>query len=255
MIAAGVFNYFGRPLSYNLLKLVHSVAAVESSILDRLTTPVAVALIGVPGGYYALTRRLTRRQQAPVFLVVILLVWSASGCWFYYQRPKPYFMPHLSVNPHIELVRSTWKGVTGLGKPSLQRDYPREYQDEFKPRVWRQAAAERDVSDGGCTRGAAQERDRHRARVCRHKVSEPLWEQLQHDSALVEEAAHALVFENFYAHIPRTSFSFVALNFSIYPGLPWCYAPGKTFAPYGARALPQTLASLLKSSAGFARPT
>ena len=81
VIAAGVFNYFGRPLSYNLLKLVHGVAAVESSILDRLTLPVAVALIGVPGGYYALTRRLARRRKAPVFLVAMLLAWSAFGCW------------------------------------------------------------------------------------------------------------------------------------------------------------------------------
>ena len=64
--------------------------------------------------------------------------------------------------------------------------------------------------------------------------------------ALVEEAAHALVFENFYAHVPYTFCSFMALNFSIYPGMPWCYAPGETFARDGPRPLPQTLASVLK---------
>ncbi|MFZ0709976.1 MAG: hypothetical protein WAM53_08050, partial [Terrimicrobiaceae bacterium] len=53
VLAAGVFNYFGRPFSYDLLKLVHGVAAVESSIVDRITLPIAVALVGVPGGYYA----------------------------------------------------------------------------------------------------------------------------------------------------------------------------------------------------------
>ena len=124
VIAAGVFNYFGRPLGWNLLKLVHGVAAVESSIFDRLTLPVMVALIGVPGGYYALTRYLVRRRKAPVFLVAMLLAWSAFGCWRSSQRPKPYFMPHLSVNPHIELVRSTWNGVTGVGKQLLRDIYP-----------------------------------------------------------------------------------------------------------------------------------
>ena len=49
VVAAGVFNYFGRPLSYDLLKLVHGVGAVESSIRGRITLPVAMALIGVPG--------------------------------------------------------------------------------------------------------------------------------------------------------------------------------------------------------------
>jgi hypothetical protein len=54
------------------------------------------------------------------------------------------------------------------------------------------------------------------------------------------------VFENFYAHVPYTFCSFMALNFSIYPGMPWCYAPGRTFGPGGDRPLPQTLASVLK---------
>ena len=63
---------------------------------------------------------------------------------------------------------------------------------------------------------------------------------------LVEEATHALVFENFYAHVPRTSFSFMALNFSIYPGMPWNYARVETFERDGARKLPQTLASVLR---------
>ena len=245
VIAAGVFNYFGRPLSYNLLKLVHSVTAVESSILDRLTPPVAAALVGVPGGYYALTRRLTRRQQAPVFLVGILLVWSASGYWFYHQRPKPFFMPHLSVNPHIELVRSTWNGLTGLGNPSLPTDYPHEYRDEFKPRAWRQATA----PGAYATVFAPGAPPKNVIIIVLESVGTKYLSlygsKYSTTPTLVEEAAHALVFENFYAHVPYTFCSFMALNFSIYPGMPWCYAPGQTFGP-GGRPLPQTLASVLK---------
>jgi sulfatase-like protein len=141
VVAAGVFTYFGRPLSYDLLKLVHGVAALKSSISDRLTPSVLAALIGVPGAYYLMARCLVRRRKAPVVMVMMLLAWSAFGCWQYYERPRPYFMPHLSVNPHIELVRSTWNGLTGPGRPLLRTDYPRHYQDEFRPRAWRAAAA------------------------------------------------------------------------------------------------------------------
>ncbi len=35
---------------------------------------------------------------------------------------------------------------------------------------------------------------------------------------LVEEAAHAVVFDNFYAHVPYTFCSFMALNFLDLPG-------------------------------------
>ena len=243
VVAAGVFNYFGRPLSYDLLKLVHGVGAVESSIRGRITLPVAIALIGVPGGYYALTC-LARSRKPPVFLVVGLLAWSAFGCWQYYQGPKPYFMPHLSVNPHIELVRSTWKAVTGLGKPSLQVDYPREYQDEFKPGSGRQTMAE--LSADGRPRPTAKERDRHCARVGWHEVPEPLWEPLRRDSGaegggrpcagvrefLRARAVHLLLVygaELFY--LPRHA---VALR-------AWGHLRAN-----GPRALPPTLASMLK---------
>ena len=246
VVAAGVFNYFGRPLSYDLLKLVHGVAAVESSILNRLTLPVAVALIVVPGSYYALARCLARRRKAPVFLVAMLLAWSALGCWQYYQRPKPYFMPHLSVNPHIELVRSTWNGVVGLEKPLLQTDYPREYQDEFKPRAWREAMAGRDYPHGA----AAGVPPKNVIVIVLESVGTKYLSLYgsSYDTTptLVEEAAHALVFENFYAHVPYTFCSFMALTFSIYPGMPWCYAPGEAFTRSGARSLPRTLALLLK---------
>lgn len=244
VVAAGVFTYFGRPLSYDLFKLVHDVAAVESSILDRLTLPVVAALIGVPGGYYVITRGLVRRREPPAFMIAMLLAWSVLGCWQYYQRPKPYFMPHLSVNPHIELVRSTWNGVTGLGKPSLRTNYPPEYQVEFKPRAWREGTF------GTVSRPVVEAPPRNVIVIVLESVGTSYMSLYgsSYDTTpkLVEEAAHAMVFENFYAHAPYTFCSFMALNFSIYPGMPWCYAPGPAFMRGGGRPLPQTLALLLK---------
>ena len=243
VVAAGVFNYFGRPLSYDLLKLVHGVGAVQSSIGDRLTLPIVLALIAVPGGYYALSRRLAWRRKSPVFLVLLLLTWSAFGCWQYYQGPRPHFMPHLAVNPHLELVRSTWNGLTGARKPSLQIDYPRHYLDEFQTRSMRQASAPSAwgfssivppknviliVLESVGTKYLSLYRSRYNT-----------------TPNLNEEASNALVFENFYAHTPYTACSFMALNFSIYPGMPWRYAPGN-FGREGFRPLPQSLAALFK---------
>jgi len=53
------------------------------------------------------------------------------------------------------------------------------------------------------------------------------------------EAPHSLVLENAYANIGHTVCSFMVLNFSLYPGLPWCYLP------CGERPLPPTLAGVL----------
>ena len=47
--------------------------------------------------------------------------------------------------------------------------------------------------------------------------------------------------EHAYAHVGYTFCSFMALNFSRYPGLPWCYLP------CGERPLPPTLADVLKA--------
>jgi arylsulfatase A-like enzyme len=243
VVAVGVFNYFGRHLNYDLLNLVQGVGAVQSSISDRLTITIASALIGVPVGYYALCRRLARKHKPPVILISVLLAWSALGCWQYYYAFRPNFMPRLSVNPHIELVRSIWNTLTDAGKPTLQIAYPRHYLDEFQTRSMRQASA---PSTWG---GNAVVPPKNVIVIVLESVGTRYLSlygsPYNTTSKLREEAAHALVFENFYAHAPYTFCSFMTLNFSIYPGMPWSYAPGD-FSRDGPRPLPQTLASILK---------
>jgi arylsulfatase A-like enzyme len=243
VVAVGVFNYFGRHLSYDLLNLVQGVGAVQSSISDRLTMTVASALIGVPAGYYALSRRLARRRKPPVILISALLAWSAFGGWQYSYGSRPQFMPRLSVNPHIELVRSTWNGLTEAGKPTLQIAYPGHYLDEFQTRSMRQA------STPYAWGGKAVVPPKNVIVIVLESVGTKylsLYASPYNTTpSLREEAVHALVFENFYAHAPYTFCSFMTLNFSIYPGMPWSYAPGD-FSRDGPRPLPQTLASILK---------
>ena len=54
--------------------------------------------------------------------------------------------------------------------------------------------------------------DPHRARVGWQQVSSVYGSSYNTTPTLVEEAAHALVFENFYAHAPYSFCSFMALR-------------------------------------------
>lgn len=247
VIAAGVFSYFGRPLTYDLLKLVRGAAAVQSSIFGRLTFPVGIALVGVPSGYYAIGRRLARQRKTSWVLTALLLGWTALGWWQFRAHPDDWFMRHLSVNPHMELVRSTWAGMTGFGKPSLPRNYPREFRDEFKAVGLRPQSPEREytqlVPPGTKPKNVIV--------IVLESVGTKYLSlyKSQYDTtpSLIQESANALVFDNFYAHVPYTFCSFMALNFSMYPGMPWCYAPANTFGSFeGQRPLPTTLAALMK---------
>ena len=173
----------------------------------------------------------------------MLLAWSAFGCWQYYQGTKPYFMPHLSVNPHLELVRSTWNAVTGLGKPSLRVDYPREYQDEFKPLSGRQAMAAypRMPAHGAPPRNVIVI-----VLESLHKVPERLWEPLRRDSGAEGGGRPCAGVREFLRARP--------VYFLLVYGAELFYLPRHAVAVCAWRhlraerapALPPTLASMLK---------
>lgn len=50
VVACGVFKALGRPLSFDLLRLIRG-AAVKSSIADRLTWQIVLSMIAVPAGF------------------------------------------------------------------------------------------------------------------------------------------------------------------------------------------------------------
>ena len=138
----------------------------------------------------------------------------------------------------MELLRSALVGMTGTRRPALPADFPSEDTVEF-----RSYEARGRGSAVGFRVPAGVPRPRNAIVIVLESVGTKYLglygSRFDTTPNLKAEADHALVFDNFYSHLGYTFCSFVAINFSTYPGLPWCYRP------QGAPPLPPTLASAL----------
>ncbi len=234
--AYGVFEALDRPLSFDILKLMRG-AAVKSSIMDRVTWPIAAAFILAPLAFlFAVWHGAKGRIFSPA-IIGGMGIWIAVGAWQPVDRTRGRKAQRLVISPHVELLRSTVVGLSGRRHPSLPREFPPEYQDEL------QVFGKR----GARPRTGFQPtvaRPRNVIVVVLESVGTKYLSLYGSPYAvtprLLAESRHALVFDNFYAHAPYTFCTFIAVNFSIYPGLPWCYAPG------GGNPLPTTFASVMQ---------
>ena len=235
--AVGVFEYFNRPLSYDLLRLARSVGAVRSSITEQLTTAMVIALVGVPVAFLALCIWRGSHRSIPKWLVVGAVIWIGAGLTMHATRPRSVF-PRMELNPHFELMRSTVAGLKGAQPLDFPQEFPPEDALEFRPFAARAQSQRFDPPAGVA-------RPRNVIVIVLESVGTKYLSLYGSPYAttpnLAAEAAHALVFDNFYAHASHTYHSFMALNFSIYPGLPWCHAP------WAGRPCPPTLAALLQT--------
>ena len=245
VVAYGVFESLGRPMSFDLLRLIRGTA-VKSSITDRLTWPIAIAMIAVPLAFFTLARRGSRRRIFSPAIVSCMGLWIIAGSL---QNPSEELGPkerRLALCPHVELLRSTLVGISGRGHGRLPRDFPPEDQDELQPFGNRGAALRT-----GFQPPANVARPRNVIVVVLESVGTKYLSLYGSRYAttphLLEESRHALLFDNVNAHAPYTYCTFMAVNFSIYPGVPWCYAPGGLW-PDGDEPdhLPPTFASVLQ---------
>ena len=238
VVSVGVFRYFLRPLSYDLLRMVSDAAAMQSSIAERITLGLAIALISAPIGFMAVVARSGRwRRTTTAAALGAAAVWLAIGSWqsrSVLRQPK---FPRLVQNPHVELVSSIMRGLTNMRRVEFPKDFPPQDSFEFRPS--REHGAAR---INGFRSPVA--RPRNVIVIVLESVGTKYLElygsPYRTMPNLAAESAHALVFDNFYAQASYTYFSFRAINFSIYPGLPWCYAP------WGGRPLPPSLASVAR---------
>ncbi len=244
VVAYGIFESLDRPLSFDLLRLMRG-AAVKSSILDRLTWPIAAAMVAVPVAFFVVALRGSRRRVFSPAMVSCVGVWIVAGSL---QGPAAGLgrkAQRLVLSPHVELLRSTLVGVAGRRRGELPRDFLPEDQDELQPFGQRGAGPR-----AGFAPGAKVERPRNVIVVILESVGTKYLSLYGSRYAttphLAEESKHALLFDNVHAHAPYTFCTFMAVNFSIYPGLPWCYAPGVHAPDGGPRGLPPTFAAVLK---------
>lgn len=239
--SVGLFRYFNRPLTFQMLTLVDNAAIMRSSILERITVPIAIALVLFPAVFLFLALRVGRTFRFTVLAVAGVGLWIAAGwplsraCWRQEKRQ------HLWLSPHAELLRTTVGRLAGGRRPGLPANFPPAYLEEFRTFGAREGATS---SHFHVPPGIA--RPRNVILVVLESVGTnylALYGSAQEITPhLTAESRHALVFENIYAHASFTFCSFRSLNFSVYPGLPWHYA-----LIDDGRPAPTTLASIMKT--------
>ena len=245
VVAYGVFQSFDRPLSFDLLRLMRG-AAVKSSIADRLTWPIAVSMLAAPGLFWFAASRGFRWRILSPLAFAGMGAWIVTGALRAPYDEEAMRAKRLTLSPHVELLRSAFVGITGSRPVVIPREFPPEYQDEVRTFGDR----------GGAARMAFQPpagvaRPRNVIVVVLESVATKYLSLYGSRYAttphLLEESKHALLFDNVHAHAPYTFCTFMCVNFSIYPGLPWRYAPGRLSVNGGPQGLPPTFASVLQS--------
>ena len=238
--AIGLFHYFNRPLTFDLLGLVGNAAVIRASILERITWPIGIALIAAPALFLVAATIGARRTRGSVALVVAA-VWTVAGFAlhsFHWQQEE---LEHLWLSPHVELLRTAAIRLTGGRRPAFPRDFPPAYSDEFRTVGARGDAARRSfVPPPGVTR------PRNVIVIVLESVGAKYLQLYGYPTDitpnLAEVAQTGLVFSNIYAQASFTYASFRPINFSVYPGLPWHYA-----LTDNTRPLPKTLASVMRA--------
>lgn len=239
--AVGLFRYFNRPLTYDLLGLVGNAVTVRSSIAERIATPVAIGLIAAPISVLAGAFLFRRSQRSRLIVPILAGAWIAAG-WSL-QRvgwQKEHQPDHLWLSPHAEFLRTSAVRLAGGQRPSFPKDFPSDFTREFRSFG---ARAVLPSSRFPPPQGVA--RPRNVIIVVLESVGTKylgLYGATEDITPnLTAESANALVFENIYAHASFSYASFRPINFSVYPGLPWHYA-----LLQDARPLPKTLASVMR---------
>jgi arylsulfatase A-like enzyme len=218
--SARIFEYLRSPLTYPLLYLAGDLTSMRSSIGSFVDGGILLALPGAPAAYLwavYLTRgrpmpRLLRSRRAAVACLLLLgggAVQARSalaGSWG--DRDDRL----IAANPHWTLLASCAGEL--LGRPAQRLDVPfgaAELADFRRPERVRAAArgkAPRNVilvvleSTGS----------RYLGLYGSAYATTP---------RLAQEAAHALVFDNFYSHAGLTANSMAALTLSLYPYMTW----------------------------------
>ncbi|MDO8793059.1 MAG: sulfatase-like hydrolase/transferase, partial [Vicinamibacterales bacterium] len=221
------FGIFGGFLTYPLLALVGNVRMLSSSVAASVTPRVILALVGLPLTYAVLveaTVRLVRPRNTPSRIAFIPLgVWLIVGVYGFSAAWTTRQDRRIAENPHWVLISSWWQVVSGDGTIRLTDHFPAADLTDFDPIGPRPPASIVRQVARRVGRKVAAPRPPNVILVVLESVA-ARWAGLNggpYDSTPVlrAESAHALVVDNFYAHIGRSSNSLAAMLLSAYPKL------------------------------------
>lgn len=245
VVSYGIFKALDRPLSFDLLGLMRGTA-VKSEITARLTAPIVLALVATPMVFILAAVFASRKRAFSPAIMGSMGIWIAVGFSQPVDPARGRKAQRLALSPHVELLRSTMVGLFGTRNSNVPREFLPGDQDEFRPIGNRAEGAQ-----AGFRPPEAAARPRNVIVLILESVGTKYLSLYGSPYAttphLLAESRHAVLFDSFYAHAPYTFSTFMAVNFSIYPGLPWLYAP-RGWAPEGRKTtMPPTLASVMKS--------
>ena len=228
-----VYGVLGGFLTYHLIALVGDVGMLRSSVAAYLTLPVTVGLVTVPLCYIALVRITAgrvgegRRTVWPRRALVLggLSAWLGFGHYAFTADWATRQERAIANNPHWVLASSWWRAVVGGQIVRVGEVFAAADLTDFTPigstsPVRAAVVARRSAGSRG---PATTRRPLNVILVVLESVA-ARWASLNggpynSTSNLAAESARSLVFDNFYAHIGRSSNSLVALLLSAYPKL------------------------------------
>ena len=228
-----MFGIFGGFLTYRLLALVGDVRMLRSSVAMHLSPGVGAMLVALPTAYVLAVVALERlrpgvraaRWRRDLVSALALGAWVLAGQYVYTNEWTTRQDRRIAENAHWVLASSVWRAATTDDTVSLSDDFGAADLGDFEPPdLIRTVQRARFVPRTG---RAARARTPDRAPNVILVVLESVaarWTGLgnyRYDTTprLAAEAAHALVFDRFYAHVGRSSNSLASILLSTYPKL------------------------------------
>ena len=228
-----MFGIFGGFLTYPLLTLVGDVRMLRSSVALHLTPGVTAGLVLLPTAYVVAALASHRLVPSRVSAIrgravslVLLLAWVVAGQYAYAREWTTRQDRRIAENAHWVLASSMIRAAVSDDTVSLDDDFADADLVDFAPPV-PQTARDRVRPARLVTRlgrrTAKPEAPTNVILVVLESVA-ARWTSLgnaryQTTPTLTAEAGHALVYDNFYAHIGRSSNSLAAILLSTYPKL------------------------------------
>ena len=229
MASVFFFGVFGGFLTYPLLALVGDVRMLRSSVAAQVTRPTLLALAGLPLLYLALvigTIRLTPASTGPWWrrrgiALALLVVWVIAGQQSFAREWTTRRDRQIAGNAQWVFVSSWWQAIAGDGTVRMAGTFNSGDLADFEP--LRHALLRVPVVQARGTRLLAARRPPNVILIVLESVA-ARWASLNHgpyDSTpnLKAESARGLVFDNFYAHIGRSSNSLASILLSAFPKL------------------------------------
>jgi phosphoglycerol transferase MdoB-like AlkP superfamily enzyme len=251
-----MLDSFGGFLTFQLLALVGDVRMLRSSLTAYLTPRVVAGLVCVPLTYLAFvwtslrvapvgvwppdSRRARTWRRLPALVAVLACAWVGLGSHVYASRWATRQDRAIAENPQWVFVSSWWRAARGATAALADRFDPSDLADFERTVVASTRPAVRNVSSI-----LRADRPLNVILIVLESVG-ARWTSLYGPYAttpsLVAESKNSLVFDNFYAHIGRSSNSLASMLLSTYPKLNFRDITGE-YPNLGGTALPSIFRS------------